>query len=48
EKRFPGRVSGYDLVLNTDLYTPEQMVRIIVAAMQEAGFQIPPVQPAKA
>ncbi|MEO5350839.1 MAG: cytidylate kinase-like family protein [Magnetococcus sp. YQC-3] len=40
-KRFPSRVHGYDLVLNSDLYSPEQMVRLIVAAMKEAGFQVP-------
>ncbi len=40
-KRYPSPVFGYDLVLNSDLYSPEQMVRIIVLAMQEAGFQIP-------
>ncbi|MEO5363235.1 MAG: cytidylate kinase-like family protein [Magnetococcus sp. DMHC-8] len=40
-KRYPARVQGYDLVLNSDLYSPEQMVRIIVAAMREADFQIP-------
>lgn len=43
EKRYPTRVSCFDLILNSDIYTPEQMVRIIVAAMQEAGFQIPEV-----
>lgn len=41
EKRYPARASGYDLVLNSDIYTPEQMVRIIVTAMQEAGFVCP-------
>ncbi|MBF0097234.1 MAG: cytidylate kinase-like family protein [Magnetococcales bacterium] len=40
-RRFPTPSTGYDLVLNSDIFTPEQMVRIIVLAMQEAGFQIP-------
>lgn len=40
-KRFPTRIRHYDLLLNSDLYTPEQMVRIIATAMQEAGFQVP-------
>ncbi|MEO5340255.1 MAG: cytidylate kinase-like family protein [Magnetococcus sp. MYC-9] len=45
-KRYPSRVQGYDLTLNSDIYSPEQMVRIIAAAMQEAGFQLPAAKPA--
>lgn len=40
-KRFPTQISGYDLVINSDIYTPEQMVQIIATAMQEAGFEVP-------
>ena len=40
-KRFPHRISGYDLVINSDIYTPKQMVSIIATAMREAGFQVP-------
>ena len=41
EKRFPAQAKGYDLVINSDVYTPEQMVKIITVAVQEAGFQVP-------
>ena len=40
-KRFPSGARDCDLVINSDIYTPEQMVRIITTAMQEAGFQVP-------
>lgn len=40
-KRYPTSVKGYDLTINTDIYSPEQMVRIIAIAMEEAGFQVP-------
>lgn len=40
-KRYPGDFTGYDLTLNADLFEPEQMVRIIVAAMIERGFPVP-------
>lgn len=45
-KRFPTLVHGYDLVLNSDVYAPDQMVRIVALAMQEAGFQVPEVSSA--
>ena len=45
-KRYPSRIDHFDLILNTDLYSPEQMVRIITVAMQEAGFQVPESKPA--
>ena len=41
EKRFPAQATGYDLVINSDIYTPEQMVKIITIAVREAGFQVP-------
>ncbi len=41
-KRYPACENRYDLVLNSDQFTPEQMVRIIVAGMAEMGFVIPP------
>lgn len=44
-KRFPAQSTGYDLTLNSDMYTPEQMVQIITVAMQEAGFQVPEKSP---
>lgn len=40
-KRYPTRVDGYDITINTDRFTPEQSVEIIVAAMKVAGFKIP-------
>ncbi|MBF0162695.1 MAG: cytidylate kinase-like family protein [Magnetococcales bacterium] len=45
-KRYPSRINGYDLTINSDIYSPEQMVRLIVMAMQEAGFQVPDGKPA--
>ncbi|MBF0178448.1 MAG: cytidylate kinase-like family protein [Magnetococcales bacterium] len=41
-KRFPRAEQGFDLIINTDRYSPPQTVRIILAAMTEAGFQVPP------
>ncbi|MBF0293840.1 MAG: cytidylate kinase-like family protein [Magnetococcales bacterium] len=43
-KRFPRAEQGFDLIINTDRYSPPQTVRIILAAMTEAGFQVPPEQ----
>ncbi|MEO5333814.1 MAG: cytidylate kinase-like family protein [Magnetococcus sp. YQC-5] len=40
-KRFPRAVQGFDLTINTDRFSPDAVVRIIVAAMTEAGFQVP-------
>ncbi|MBF0260841.1 MAG: cytidylate kinase-like family protein [Magnetococcales bacterium] len=44
-KRFPGAHHGFDITVNTDRFSPEQAVQVIIAAMREAGFQTP-VQPA--
>lgn len=33
--------SYYDMVINSDMYTPEQMVSLIIMTMKEAGFKIP-------
>ncbi|MBF0627819.1 MAG: cytidylate kinase-like family protein [Magnetococcales bacterium] len=43
-KRFPRAVQGFDLILNTDRFTPEQAVEVILVAMREAGFQVPQPQ----
>ncbi|MBF0215270.1 MAG: cytidylate kinase-like family protein [Magnetococcales bacterium] len=43
-KRFPRAEQGFDLILNTDRFSPEQTVPVIVAAMAEAGFQVPAAQ----
>jgi cytidylate kinase len=40
-KRYPTRIDGYDLTINTDRFSPEQCVEIIVVAMTEIGFKIP-------
>jgi cytidylate kinase len=40
-KRYPTSVDGYDLTINTDRFTAEQCVEIILVAMQEIGFKIP-------
>jgi len=32
--------SYYDMVINTDMYTPEQMVRLVLMTMKEAGFRV--------
>jgi cytidylate kinase len=41
-KRYPARIDGYDITLNTDRFTAEQCVEIIAYAMGEVGFKIPP------
>jgi len=38
-----GDSSNFDLVLNTDRYTVDQAVAIILAAMQQAGYDLKPV-----
>lgn len=40
-KRFPRAEHGFDLILNTDRFAPEQTVEVILVAMREAGFQTP-------
>jgi cytidylate kinase len=35
--------SNFDLVLNTDRYTVDQAVAVILAAMQQAGYDLKPV-----
>jgi cytidylate kinase len=40
--RYPTSIDSYDLTLNTDSFTPEQCVKIIVTAMNEVGFKVPP------
>ncbi|MBF0124292.1 MAG: cytidylate kinase-like family protein [Magnetococcales bacterium] len=41
-QRFAGGVSYYEMVINSDLYTPEQMARIVVEAMRLSGHPILP------
>ncbi|MBF0379558.1 MAG: cytidylate kinase-like family protein [Magnetococcales bacterium] len=41
-KRYPTSIDSYDITLNTDSFTPQQCVDIIVLAMREVGFKIPP------
>ena len=40
-KRFTTAKTYYDLLINTDLYTPEQLVEIIIFSMERAGFNLP-------
>lgn len=40
-KSYPTKRIFYDLVVNTDNFTPEQAVRIVAIAMGEAGFAVP-------
>ncbi|NGZ07478.1 MAG: cytidylate kinase-like family protein [Magnetococcales bacterium] len=40
-KRFPRAEQGFDLVINTDRFTPEQSVEVILVAMGQAGFRVP-------
>ncbi len=40
-KRYPACDNSHDLVLNSDTFSPEQMVRIIVTGMTEMGFDVP-------
>ncbi|MBF0358757.1 MAG: cytidylate kinase-like family protein [Magnetococcales bacterium] len=41
QKRYPSRIDGYDITLNTDTFSPEQCVDIITDAMDKVGFKIP-------
>ncbi len=41
-KRYPTRVDSFDITLNTDRFSPEQCVEIIVGAMKSVGFKVPP------
>ncbi|MBF0272941.1 MAG: cytidylate kinase-like family protein [Magnetococcales bacterium] len=43
-KRFPRAVHGFDLIVNTDRFAPNQAVEVIIAAMNQIGFQVPPEQ----
>jgi cytidylate kinase len=40
--RYTSHNAYYDMVINTDLYTPEQLVNLIVMTMKEAGFKVTP------
>ncbi|MBF0454914.1 MAG: cytidylate kinase-like family protein [Magnetococcales bacterium] len=40
-KRYPTRVDGFDLTINTDRFTPEQSVEIVLTAMELLGFKVP-------
>lgn len=40
-KSYPTRVDGFDITLNTDRFTPEQSVDILLVAMNAAGFKTP-------
>ncbi|MBF0437844.1 MAG: cytidylate kinase-like family protein [Magnetococcales bacterium] len=43
-KRFPRAVQGFDLIIDTERFSSEQIVKIIITAMSEAGFQVPPAE----
>jgi cytidylate kinase len=40
-ERYPTKKTYYDLVVNADLFSPEQASRIIIAAAGEVGFAVP-------
>ncbi len=40
-KRFPRAEHGFDLIINTDRFSSEQVVNIMIVAMAELGFQVP-------
>lgn len=41
-KRFPTDRAYYDLVINSDIYTVDQAVKVIVHAMEQAGYPTSP------
>lgn len=40
-KRFTTAKTYYDMLLNTDMYTPDHIADIVVFAMSRAGFNVP-------
>ncbi|MBF0155796.1 MAG: cytidylate kinase-like family protein [Magnetococcales bacterium] len=40
-ERYPTDRREHDLTINTDGFTPEQVVNIVVCAMKQAGFEVP-------
>ncbi|MBF0612178.1 MAG: cytidylate kinase-like family protein [Magnetococcales bacterium] len=47
-KSYPTKRIFYDLVVNTDNFTTQQVVNIVAVAMAEAGFAVPEITPAAA
>ncbi len=40
--RYTNHKAYYDMVINTDLYTPDQLVNLVIMTMKEAGFRVTP------
>ncbi|MBF0445742.1 MAG: cytidylate kinase-like family protein [Magnetococcales bacterium] len=40
--RYTSDTAYYDMVINTDMYTPEQLVNLVIMTMSEAGFRVTP------
>ncbi|MBF0158600.1 MAG: cytidylate kinase-like family protein [Magnetococcales bacterium] len=41
-QHFAGGASYYEMVINSDLYTPEQIARIVIEAMRQSGHPVAP------
>lgn len=41
-RRYPSNKAYYDMVVNTDMFSDDQVVEIVALAMKFAGFKVPP------